>query len=512
MFKTILCVIAFFSLCVTNANNIQISNVSLTGQNTIDDFTMVQFNLTWENSWRISIGPSNWDAAWVFVKYRIGTGPWLHAFLNNEDHVEGTGTATSITSGLLNTASVFNATTNPAMGVFVHRNIDGAGTFSQMGMKLRWNYGANNIADDAAVEIKAFAIEMVYVPSGSFQVGDGTGNTIRGHFRNGSTNTPFTIGSEASITLGGNANGNLANNNASNMLITLDDFNDATTKILPAVFPKGFNAFYCMKYEISQQQWVDFFNLLTQTQKQQRDITTSTGKNSDALTIRNNVSWSSGDATLNGGTYGDVACNYLSWMEGAAYSDWACLRPMSELEFEKACRGTITPTPNEFAWGTTTVVQATGISNSGNNSEIASNIGANAVFGNITNVKGPIRVGSFATSATSREQAGASYYGIMELSGNLYERSVSVGHPIGRNFTSTIHGNGLLTSDGFCDIATWPGNVNGKVINADGCGSRGGSWGDTLSTDLRTSDRYRSTYRDVGRSNTYGFRAVRTIP
>ena len=496
------------------ANNIQISSPSMVETNATSDFTMVQFNLTWENSWRVSTGPSNWDAAWIFVKYRVGTGPWLHAFIDNTGHVAGTGTAATITPGLLNTASAFNATTNPAMGVFVHRSAAGAGSFTQTGLKLRWNYGANGIADVQAVDIKVFAVEMVLVPGGSFQVGDGTTTSVQGQFRNGSTNTPLTISSENALTLGGTANGNLANNNNSGMF-TADDFNNTTTQTLPSAFPKGFNAFYCMKYEISQQQWIDFFNVLDNTQKTNRDLTggtyNSTGKASDAVTNRNNISWTSGDATLNGGTFGNVACNFLSWMDGAAFADWAALRPMTELEFEKACRGTLTPVANEFAWGTTSITGATGISNSGANNEVASNAGANAVFNNNASVQGPLRVGSFATASSTREQAGASYYGIMDLSGNLWERTVSVGNATGRNFTAPIHGNGLLTNDGFCDISTWPGFSTDKVSGATGAGFRGGAWLDS-SIDLRASDRRRASHVAAGRGFSHVFRAVRSVP
>ena len=497
-----------------HANNIQISNISLTGQNTTSDFTMVQFDLTWENSWRISTGPSNWDAAWIFVKYRVGSGPWLHAFLNNAGHNTGTGTAATITPGLMNTANAFNATTNPAMGAFVHRSGNGAGTFTQTGLQLRWNYGANGIADGEAVDIKVFAVEMVFVPQGAFQVGDGTTTSVQGQFRNGSTNTPLTISSENALTLGGTANGNLANNNNTGQA-QADDFNNTTTRTLPAAFPKGFNAFYCMKYEISQQQWIDFFNVLDNTQKSNRDITggthNSTGKGSDAVTNRNNISWTSGDATLNGGTFGNVACNFLSWMDGAAFADWAALRPMTELEFEKACRGTLTPVADEYAWGTTNITGATGISNSGANNEVASNAGANIAFNNNANVQGPLRVGSFATASSTREQAGASYYGIMDLSGNVWERPVSVGNATGRNFTAPIHGNGLLTDDGFCDISTWPGFVTNKVSGATGAGFRGQGW-------LGTSSVMRVSARDCGSCNfperhgNYGFRAVRSVP
>jgi hypothetical protein len=228
-----------------------------------------------------------------------------------------------------------------------------------------------------------FAVEMVNVPGAAIQVCDGTTTSVQGQFRIGSFNTPLTISSENAQTLGGTINGNLANNNTIGMF-TLDYFNNTITKNLPAAFPKGFNAFYCMKYEISQQQWIDFFNILDNTQKANRDLTGGTynftGKASDAETNRNNISWTSGDATLNGVTFGNVACNFLSWMDGVAFADWASLCPMTELEFEKACRGIFTPVLDEFAWGFTTILSATGISNSGSNNEVASNAGANAVF------------------------------------------------------------------------------------------------------------------------------------
>ena len=76
-------------LCISlSANNVTISNLSLTGKNTGSHYTMVQFDISWENSWRTSTAESNWDAAWVFVKYRIavangGNGLWKHAWLNN---------------------------------------------------------------------------------------------------------------------------------------------------------------------------------------------------------------------------------------------------------------------------------------------------------------------------------------------------------------------------------------------------------------------------------------------
>lgn len=64
------CLFMFISDC-SYANNIVVSNLSLTGQNIIDHCTFVKFDISWENSWRTSSAPNNWDAAWVFVKFRM---------------------------------------------------------------------------------------------------------------------------------------------------------------------------------------------------------------------------------------------------------------------------------------------------------------------------------------------------------------------------------------------------------------------------------------------------------
>ena len=63
----------------------------------------MQFDLSWDNSWRTSSGSTNnWDAAWVFIKYRVASGPWQHAKLNATGNSKGTGlTIPSIQVGLL---------------------------------------------------------------------------------------------------------------------------------------------------------------------------------------------------------------------------------------------------------------------------------------------------------------------------------------------------------------------------------------------------------------------------
>jgi hypothetical protein len=517
-----------------HANDIQLSTPSLVGTDTVNGTAQMQFTITWANSWRTSSAPNNWDAAWVFVKYRHATtGEWNHAQLGSDaQHVAPAGS--TIATGLLTPSSPYNAATNWGVGAFIHRSADGTGTFTASGVQLRWNYAQNGISFADIDEIQVFALEMVWVPQGSFFVGDGTTSHIGGELRNGSTNTPFAITSEVALTLGGTANGNLANNNASGMY-TADDFNNTTTQSLPAAFPKGFTGFYCMKYEIAQQQYVDFLNSLTRTQQNTRTGTslavgaTSVSNryvmsNSSALQFRNGIRCDGTiDANapitfycdLNGnGTGGEatdgqwVACSYLSWADVAAYLDWSGLRPMTELEYEKACRGPVTPAANEYAWGNVTYrnngdytgTALGSITEGVSDPETGANGNALCYIA-VINPIGPGRVGLFAGSATNRVNAGAGYSGALELSGNLVERPVTVGNAQGRAYTG-VRGNGALDATGNADAATWPGT------SAQGAGFRGGHWNDSW-VAMRVSKRYGAAYTNSDRRADYGGRGCR---
>jgi malate dehydrogenase (oxaloacetate-decarboxylating)(NADP+) len=53
---------------------------------------------------------------------------------------------------------------------------------------------------------------------------------------------------------------------------------------------------------------------------------------------------------------------------------------MTELEYEKSCRGNQNPAANEFAWGNTSATALSGLSNANNMSETASNTSANIAY------------------------------------------------------------------------------------------------------------------------------------
>lgn len=502
------------------ANNIQVNNISLTGENTTEDYVMIQFDLSWENSWRIITGPANWDAAWVFVKYRItadngGDDLWKHAWLNNTGHSGGSGTPVTINGGLFDPGSAFDPTTNPALGVFVYRSGPGSGTFTTTGMQLRWNYGKNGVADDDLLEIKVFAIEMVYVPQGSFYIGSG-GTETAAFYRYPTTTNTIQVTSENAITVG---------TATDNLYYPSTTYGGDRGGPIPVDFPKGYFGFYCQKYEITQQQYVDFLNTLTYTQQDARingspDATVGTFTNND---YRHKIKiHTSGVATTTLAIYEtehpNVACNYLSWIDGAAYADWAGLRPMTELEYEKACRGTLSPVANEYAWGSATVANSAytlgnaGLANEGIANNYSTTAGNASCVTTDGSIDGPLRVGIFAghASNTGRITAGASYYGIMELSGNLWERAVTVGSAAGRAFTG-VHGDGALSANGHANVTAWPGltGTPGEVTGATGSGFRGGSWA-YGATYMRVSDRFFAAHLNTSRVLDYGFRAVRT--
>ena len=490
------------------ANNIAVGTVTITDQSTVGDqpihYTHLQFDISWENSWRTSSAPNNYDAAWVFAKWKLHSETdWAHCTLASTDldHTAPTGSTIDAASD--------------GTGIFIYRDDVGSGSNNWDNAKLRWNYGTD-VADDATVDVKVFAIEMVYVPQGNFYVGDTT-STCR--FHNGDNQSESFQVTSSQITLGTD----------DGELWAIGSWTAVEDELLQTDYPTGFDAFYCMKYEISQGQYADFLNTLTYYQQNTRTSTTpsSTGQvNENKYRNGLEVQTAGTDNTVpavygidlnndDGNLGSNIACNYLNWADVAAYSDWSGLRPMTELEFEKAGRGTLVAVANEYAWGSTTISgleTGTGnrVENDGLPNESSTSSTDNCHYNNSGTWDGgggpygPVRCGFFAESGTSRETSGASYYGIMEMSGNLFEHPVTVGNTEGRTFTGT-NGNGVLASNGDADVPHWPGAL------AKGAGFRGGAW-IHFDSALRLSGRVSAASEHGHRDKYLGGRGVRGSP
>lgn len=516
------------------ANNVNITGTVLTDYNASDNLVSIQFDISWENSWNVSSAPSNWDAVWLFVKYRIGNGEWQHVSLNSTGHNAPVGSAISL--GLQNPASAYNSISNPGIGAFIYRTTTGYGAVSFTGVKLCWNYGADGVADDANVTVKVFGIEMVYVNSGNFYAGDGTANS--GFTRANDATYPYTPyyinSSTGPVIQGCNAASSISNLSTAG---SLDLGTTTTTASLASGFPNGYNAFYCMKHEISQRMYMEFLNTLTRTQQNSRTasslaegVTSVTNtyvmSNTTAASYRNGIRCSAtvsandpidffcdldGDGSGNESNDGEwIVCNYISWSDLTAFLDWSGLRPMSELEFEKICRGIgNTYVSGEYAWGTNSNVSpATSISSSGQyNESVGAVAGGNANCAYNNSTSGPVRAGAFAkSSTTTRTASGAGYFGVLDMSGSMWEFAVVISNSTGRSFTG-LHGNGEINSTGNADVSAWPST------NGIGVGIRGGYWSGTVASYMTVSYRGHSGgggYTNKAEYN--GGRGVRTSP
>jgi len=284
----------------------------------------------------------------------------------------------------------------------------------------------------------------------------------------------------------------------------------ATSINVPAAFPKGYKAFHVMKYEISQGQYADFLNTLPAT-------TANLRYPGNFGNYRNRLA--------NNGTYPNVyysdrpdrAQNYLSWHDLCAYLDWAALRPITEMEYEKICRGP-GASFGEYAWGSTNITPGTTIGiTPENGTEVFTNPNANCTYNNVTYTggdggQGPVRVGIHAkVGSPSREASGAAYYGVLDMSGNVWEMVVMVSDPAGNVGSPTYDGK---WGDGVLDWATGQANeTTWPLGNPAGYGFRGGSWQNTWEY-LRVSARVwcRPGYpgRDPNaRGGSYGGRGAR---
>ncbi len=441
---------AIFIIYSSFANNLQISTPSVTGN-------QISFSISWENSWRITAPPANWDAVWIFIKYQDCNDPikrWQHLDLStvSADH--------TATGGILGVDAVADG-----KGVFVYRDTVGNGDIPLATITLTMSI------TDVGFNYRIFGIEMVNIPEGDFYIGDGVLYSFED-----STGNPVKITDSIE-----NFNGLLEVEYVPGGVRCLD---------LPPSFPFGWNRFYSMKYEISQEQYVEFLNSLTYDQQV---AVTAVNPNSptgaDALagaTInRNGIKINTSGiinsipavymCDLNNNNIPNesddgqnIALNWIKWDDLLAYLDWAALRPMTEFEFEKICRGTGFPIPHEYPWGipstsacSITMASEDSLLNGTQQtpSEKTINKGNGLCAYNESNINlGPLRCGFAADSSTVRIQAGATFYGVMDMGGNVVELTVKLSNnTTNSRFYTNQSGDGEISSTGFANEPQWVG-------------------------------------------------------
>ncbi len=494
------------------ANNLVITNVSAN-----QAASTISFTISWDNSWNIAGtgAPNNWDAVWIFIKYKDCNDPITVPF--TAAILDPTAASRTIPATLepmstvnLNGANNLSGLNNVEQSAVIAGDLD----YNDGIMLRRSTIGSGTIApavvtltvpalppSPALLNVVVVGIEMVYVPQEDFLAGDGNGasTAISSHMNAAVANTsgPMTIT-------------NAFETGASTFYLN----NPGVTTIagVPAAWPKGQCGFYMMKHEITQGLYTQFLNTLSNAQYPSRNIG-NFNTNRNRVQIAAPVDPLAPFSTDRPGR----SQNFLSWADYTAFIDWACLRPPTETEFEKAARGAQINNLGEYAWGNTNISDATNISAAEGGTEVI--FVGNCNYNNTAFVggdagAGPFRGGILACAGCDRESAGSSYYGIMELSGNVKEFVVALHATPATNVYTREWGNGavdLVTADH--DVATWPA-FNAVVANAsinNIFGLKGGSWQDAFAFQQISNRQniYTTAILAATRASSAGGRGVR---
>ncbi len=503
-----------------NVTEVRIDNVSL--EQTTSGELELFFNIAWDESFR---NEENWDAAWVFIKIETDSG-WSPVKVSpaaGDSHAPRKASLVPAEDG---------------MGAFIYRDDSHPGTGSVFfeGVMLSLVKDQLPKTPSDTFTLAVCALRMVYIPQGAFWAGDPKGPDPQSPsysvFYDPSTspdaaNRAYQVASEDAIDVASSGNGKP-------MFYSQDNgFAGDQKGPIPKAFPKGYGAFYIMRNQVTQGEYAHFLNLVD-------NYTLCIRYQWNAGSYRYTI-WST-EVNPSIATRPRRACNWLSWGDATAFACWAGLRPMTELEFEKACRGPADPVVNEFAWGndsydTVNVIVgserlalevACGNCNVDNSNTTfhGADGGAGPLCGDAFNswrspsgedlfmgLRGEFTVDAKGRPVEDRKDpygprhwSGSTYYNVKGMSGNLWELCVSVGNPKGRSFTGK-HGNGVLVNGAAPADLGWPG------IDAVGMGFRGGSWYTPVGK-TRLADRCDAAGwpNFVYRSLDTGFRGARTAP
>jgi formylglycine-generating enzyme required for sulfatase activity len=448
-------------------------------------------------------------------------------------------------------------------GVFLHhRSPSFRGRAEYRGVRLRCVMMdlPMDVQPRVPVEVWPFGLEMVHVPEGPFWLGDPE-PTRRDAPRNcfydalapaGSKNRAYQVRSAAGIHVG--PGGGATRPEGAEQLLWYDNDDDARgagdhARIhtldalspsekwkegkIPRGFPTGYQAFYAMKRQVTQGEYASFINALDGGSSADRFGQLVRYAWGGAGSQRGSIEAAS---TARVATRPHRACNHLCWADATAFAAWAGLRPMSELEYEKACRGPLAPVRDEFAWGQGPgdyiaheilghedgTEQVLGTCNIGNGS--APFLGGDGGVGPVRDDaferrRKPPSPETFWLNPTGtppvpgdpggeRENRGLSYYGIAGLTGNLWELCVTIGTREGRAFRGD-HGRGEVSDHGEAshEDLGWPDQTARSVS------WRGGSWYTPWRRGFVAARPYGSGAPGFfHRSKDAGFRAVRTAP
>lgn len=424
---------------------LRIENVKVTPRDA--KTATITFDVSWPCSWRYG---TLHDAAWVFFKVRADAkSEWKHVRLVADppsprpQESRDSGAACKVLNptgytqekGGTDLEFVVPDGDDGFTGVFLRRAATGSGRLEAKGVTVLCEAQSLNTENRTLNTLfRGFGIEMVYIPEGPFYVGLGSdepfpgggygfggkeqnwlyrysrsdGRDLPGTFAYSRTGyVPAWIIGDPDVRIPAylvNSAGAIPTGCQPGSLwaVAIKPENKGE---IPAAFPNGYAAFYCMKYPwITEGQYADFLNTLTAAQAKPHywieghGVAIGGGPAVKRLGKKPDYTYAA--------TNPDEKCPWVSWKDATAYGAWAGLRPMTELEFEKILRGPEFAAPND---------------------------------------------------------ASPSYWGVngMQIS-MIFERTISIGDAVGRAFRGS-HGRGTLEPP-----ADWPAtHLEGVILRGD---------------------------------------------
>ena len=434
----------------------------------------IKLNIAWNNSWH---NAKNHDGVWLFFKYL----PYPYGENDNYVHAKvKTGGHKLIHNHIENSPGPDFEVSIDKVGLFIYPK-------SQYRGHLNWSIlvEMEDVKEDLIRRsIGIYGIEMVLIPEGKFTIGDADTSAIKSNFtfyksdKNGKYDGLYTIENESTPIPVGAGNGSLYYH------VETAAYQGDQKGSIPTEFPKGFNAFWIMKYELTQGAYAEFLNSISNSATYQR----ANFGGRDYVEARGSIQLINKKFIAHSPLR---PANFISWDDAMAYADWAGLRPYTELEYEKACRGPLSPIAREYSWNTASKEKL--IRYIDKHDELT------------------LLDGYTESDLTdqNRELFGASYYWVMDLSGSVWERVVTIGDSTGRAFKGS-HGDGIL-SYGFATLDDWP---KGST-ETSGFGFRGGGYYRHdqlygLNPNVTIANRIFSAWSGGMRSKAYGSRFVRS--
>lgn len=434
------------------ANGLEITNLSY------DEVEHeLTFDITWENPWNefTSYPTASSDGVWIFVKYAPNGGPsWQHLnILSATTSLTGLNTTIGNNNrGVMLIPSLCLGIPNCVLGTFT------------VTLELDNTIGVSP-------DFKVFGMEMVHVPTEAYYLGDGGYSNYTFHTYP-DTLDPYLVDSSTEIICGFNS-GNLQKK--------IYGLNFT----IPAEYPKGYRAFWVMKYKVTMEQYVEFLNTLNRIAQNKRTETDVSGNsisntyvmtNSSAIWERNPIRCDAivpaspisfycdldGDGVGNESNDGqNLIARHISINDYLAYLDWSAMRPMSKMEFEKMCRGPLNPVAGEYGWGSSTYEEPGNITNPGEASESFDNVGSGGpIWPNFSSLGSGARAGFRATPTSDRLSAGATFYGIQDVHcGHEYYVGESSSNVTSFDYFNS-QGNGELGPNGNANVPTWNIEIN----------------------------------------------------